>query len=320
MISVLIITRERVELLQKCLSSLQGQRTPLPLQVVVVINGEDAATSELLQQFPHVEVIALPEALPPGAARNRGLAILKGEWTYFIDDDAQVPPGYFEYWLKTVRALPNAQVIGGPDSSPPESAGVSRAVSIALSSPLCTGATHRRHRARGLKAVPATETILTSCNLWVKTIWWKRGIKFPEDFRRGEETVVLQNILKQTPEMWWVPGLTVWHERRKNLAALTKASWGGGFHRARILSQQGGPLWFWFAPLFVGLHLSAVAMPPFFEFLAIFWLVIVSAVSLFLCFEVRQLKLWPLVVFLHWGILFSYGVGFLQYQWERTSE
>lgn len=320
MISVLIITRERVELLQKCLSSLLGQRAPVPLQVVVVINGEDLATRELLQKFPTVEVLSLPEPLPPGAARNRGLAALKGEWTFFIDDDAQVPPGYFEYWHKTVRALPNAQVIGGPDSSPPESTGVSRAVSIALSSPLCTGATHRRHRPRGLKAVAATEAILTSCNLWVKTHWWKRGIQFPDDYRRGEETVVLQHILKQTPEMWWVPGLLVWHERRKNLAALTKASWGGGFHRARVLSQQGGPMWFWFAPLFVGLHLTAVAMPPLFEFLAILWLVVVAAVSLFLCLEVRQLKLWPLVVFLHWGILFSYGVGFLQYQWERTSE
>ncbi len=317
MISVLIITRERTQLLQKCLASLRGQRLTPALQIVVVVNGEDAQSSTLLAEMSDVEVISLKEPLPPGAARNRGLSLLKGEWTFFIDDDAQVPPGYFEYWHKTILALPNAQVIGGPDSSPPDSLGLSRAVSIALSSPLCTGATHLRHRARGLKARPATETILTSCNLWVRTIWWKRGIKFPEDFRRGEETVVLQEIRKQSPEMWWVPSLTVWHERRKSVSALARASWGGGFHRARILSQEGGPLWFWFAPLFVILHLSLVAMPPFFEFLAILWLVLVSAVSLLLCFEVRQLRLWPVVVFLHWGILFSYGVGFLQFQWER---
>lgn len=317
MISVLIITRERAQLLQKCLASLRGQRTPSPLQVVVVVNGQDQATDTILKDFPEVDIVRLESSVPPGAARNSGLPLLKGEWTYLLDDDAQLPAGYFDYWLKTIRSLPKAEVIGGPDSSPPESRGLSRAVSIALSSPLCTGATHRRHRSHGFKAVQADETILSSCNLWVRTDWWKKGIKFPEDFRRGEETVVLQAIRRLTPEMWWVPGLMIWHERRNNLAALTRASWGGGFHRARILSQQGGPGWFWFAPLFVILHLSAIAMPPFFSFLALTWLTITGGASAFLCFEAKHLKLWPWVLFLHWGIPFSYGVGFLQYQWER---
>jgi glycosyltransferase involved in cell wall biosynthesis len=317
MISVLIITRERAQLLQKCLSSLRGQRLATPLQVVVVINGEDLTTQEILKGFPEAEVLLVNEPLPPGAARNRGLPRLKGEWSFLLDDDAQLPPGYFDYWQKTLRALPQAEVVGGPDSAPPESSGLARAVSLSLSSPLCTGATHRRHRARGLKALPADETILSSCNLWVRTHWWRRGIKFPEDFRRGEETVVLQAIRRSTSEMWWVPGLGIWHARRSSLSALARASWGGGFHRARILSQQGGPAWFWFAPLFVILHLSIVAMPPFFTFLATVWLTMVGVVSLLLCFEAKQLLLWPWVLFLHWGIPFSYGVGFLQYQWER---
>ena len=317
MISILIITRERAQLLQKCLSSLRGQRLATPLQVVVVINGEDITTQEILKGFPEVEVLLVNEPLPPGAARNRGLPLLKGEWSFLLDDDAQLPPGYFDYWQKTLRALPQAQVVGGPDSAPPESSGLARAVSLALSSPLCTGATHRRHRARGLKAIAADETILSSCNLWVRTDWWRRGIKFPEDFRRGEETVVLQAIRRSTSEMWWVPGLAIWHARRNSLSALARASWGGGFHRARILSQQGGPAWFWFAPVFVILHLSIVAMPPFFTFLAVVWLTMVSVFSLLLCFEAKQLMLWPWVIFLHWGIPFSYGVGFLQYQWER---
>lgn len=317
MISVLIITRERAQLLQKCLTSLREQRLASSLHVVVVVNGEDRSTEEILAGFPEAEVLLLQDPLPPGAARNRGLPLLKGEWTYLVDDDAQLPPGHFEYWQKTLRALPQAEVIGGPDAAPPESSGLARAVSLALSSPLCTGATHRRHRARGLKALPADETILSSCNLWVRTHWWRRGIRFPDDFRRGEETVVLQAIRRSTAEMWWVPGLSIWHARRNRLDALTRASWGGGFHRARILSQQGGPAWFWLAPLFVVLHLSAVAMPPLFAVLATVWLVGVGAVSLLLCLEARQPTLWPWVMFLHWGIPFSYGVGFLQYQWER---
>lgn len=322
MVSVLIITRYRTPLLKKCLASLAPWADKIPLQVVVLVNGPDQATEDYLASLSMkgLEYEVFAKQLLPGASRNAGLLRLKHEWTFFIDDDAEVPSGYLEYWLKSVHSLPEAQVIGGTDAAPPHECGLARAVSLTLASPLCTGATYKRHRERGFKAEKADETSLTSCNLWVRTHWWFKGVKFPEDYRRGEETVLLQELKKRTPEIWSIPALQVWHTRRKNWGELAYASRWGGFYRARALRERGGPMWFYLAPVFVLLHLSFIAMPPFFIFFICAWLIASTLASFHVCFEGKALKYVPLVIALHWWILFTYGLGFLQYLSEWAQE
>src|SRR5690606_1553056 len=111
------------------------------------------------------------------------------------------------------------------------------------------------------------------------------------------------------------------HTRRSSWRALARASRGGGFYRARGLREHGGPHWFWLAPLFVILHLTIIAMPPVFFVLAAIWLLTTTAVSTWLCAEAKRWHALPLVVFLHWWILFTYGVGFIQYliEWMQES-
>ena len=318
MISVLIITRRRTALLQKCLAAIAAQSDTC--QVIVVVNGPDAETQDWLAsaQVPGLEWMVLPEPLAPGAARNAGLERVRGEWTFLLDDDAVITPGYLARFHSEAEKLPEADVIGGPDAAPPESKGLPYAVSLTLASPFCTGATFRRHRSKGQRATPASEIELTSCNLWVKSHWWRQGLRFPVDYRRGEETVLLKELQDRGARLWWLPNLVVWHTRRDEWQALLRASWGGGFHRARVLQEQGGPRWFWLSALFVLLHFTVLAMPPLFIFLAACWLVMVGSVAFMLCQEARTLHLWPLVVVLHWALPFSYGVGFLQRQWDRS--
>jgi glycosyltransferase involved in cell wall biosynthesis len=324
MISVLIITRERTALLKKCLASLSSWIELHPVEVIVILNGDDPETENYLSQskMRSLQWHKTKEILHPGAARNFGLNFIKGEWTFLIDDDARVTPGYLEYWIKLAREFPLAQVMGGPDSPPPDSDGVPVAVSIALASPLCSGATYKRHNAVGLNPEQTDETTLTSCNLWIRSHWWHKGMRFPENYLRGEETVLLREIQKRTDELWWFPGLAVWHLRRNNFLSLAKASWGGGYFRARVIKESGGDKWYFLSPLFVILHFSIVAMPPFFIFLVCFWLLIVGSMSIGLSFRMGRLKLFPIVIFLHWWILFNYGCGFFQFltEWGRNDE
>jgi glycosyltransferase involved in cell wall biosynthesis len=307
MISVLIITRDRPALLQKCLASLERE-LPANTQVVVVINGPDVASAQLLESHK-VEVLTLAAPETPGKARNHGLGLLRGEWTFLVDDDAELPPGYYERWLKALERTPHAQVIGGPDQARPDAIGLERAVSLALSSKLCAGGTYRRHRERPL-VIPASEVMLTSCNLWVRTLWWQEGLRFPENYRRGEETVLLAELRTKTPELWAHGELVVWHARRKSLQALLKASFIGGQFRAKFLREEIGLWWFWLPALFVILHASLI-FPRSFAWLALSWLFVVLPVTLVTTVRQQQLQLWPIVVFLHWALPFSYGLGLL---------
>lgn len=317
MFSIIIITRDRLALLKKCLKSLEVFRTTLKFELIIVLNGADPVTHAYLNDYSDIVFIYTSDPLTPGAARNLALKNVTGEWTFFIDDDAQITSDYFSYAMKLLRDIPKAQVIGGSDTFPPDSSGLALATSLTLESPLCTGATSRRHSQKKMKPSKVDETSLTSCNLWVRSHWWLKGIRFPEDYVRGEETILLKKIGEQTDELWLAPSLKVWHQRRDSLQKIIQASYKGGYHRARCLVDVGGAKWFWFAPLFVLLHFSVIAMPPFFIICATLWFVLVVAMSALISLRHRKLHSLPLVVFLHWLILFTYGLGFIKFQIDR---
>ncbi len=319
MFSVIIITRDRLALLQKCLDSLEVFRAALKFELIIVLNGEDPLSHAFLNDKPDITFLYSSQPLAPGAARNLALENVTKEWTFFIDDDAQVPPDYFSYALKLLKDIPKAQVIGGSDTFPHDSKGLALATSLTLESPLCTGLTSRRHSQSGLKPVRADETSLTSCNLWVRSHWWLKGLRFPENYVRGEETILLKMISLQTDELWYVPTLKVAHQRRDNLKSIVRASYKGGYYRARTLREYGGDWWFWLAPVFVILHFSAIAMPPFFYGCVILWLSLVSLVSLKISIEHKKYSSFFYMIALHWIILFSYGLGFIKFQTDDWS-
>ncbi len=311
MLSVLIITRNRTALLQKCLESLAPWALTTELQACVVVNGEDAATRGMLEEFartaPWLEWRETM-ALPPGAARNVGLPLLRGEWVFFLDDDATLPPGYPALWQQARALAPDADVLGGPDAAPPGMEGFPRAVSLALASPLCTGPTAARHNALTQGAPhPADETTLTSCNLWVRREWFERGLRFPDGPRRGEETVLLRKLARAGAKIVRAPSLVVWHRRRESVREIARASFWGGFHRARI----GGPWWLALPALFVLLHAVLPVGGRLVGALAGWWAFPVGAYVWLACVRARRPGLWAWVFFLHWLVPTSYGVGLL---------
>ncbi|RKT54188.1 glycosyltransferase family 2 protein [Saccharothrix australiensis] len=93
MTSVVITTRDRRELLAESLASVLAQDWP-ELEVVVVDDAGSDDTPEWLgaRADDRVRVVRLPERGGFGVARNAGLALARGEFVLFLDDDDLLLP------------------------------------------------------------------------------------------------------------------------------------------------------------------------------------------------------------------------------------
>jgi GT2 family glycosyltransferase len=104
LVSYVIITRDRMNEVIGCLSSVRAQDYPHK-QIVVVDNGStDDSASAIRTKCPEANLIVLGSNYGVSGGRNRGVASAAGEICVFIDDDARFADaqatrrivGYFE--------------------------------------------------------------------------------------------------------------------------------------------------------------------------------------------------------------------------------
>jgi len=105
MVSVVVLTRNRKELLGRCLLTLTRQDLPAwEYEVVVVDDGSEDGTRDEVQELGRRHA-NLRHARQPyrgiPAARNRGLAEARGAIVAFVADDYELAPDY----VRTIRHL-----------------------------------------------------------------------------------------------------------------------------------------------------------------------------------------------------------------------
>ena len=118
-LSLVIATRDRAELLKRCLDSLACQSVPAGSIEVIVVDNADTPD-------PAVDLLCRSEAygaLPlirihhpvrgSSGARNRGASLARGRLVGFLDDDALLPPTWIQQALDTAAAT-RARIFGGP--------------------------------------------------------------------------------------------------------------------------------------------------------------------------------------------------------------
>lgn len=101
-ISVVVVTWNRRDLLRSCLQSLTRQNLNQPFEVVVVDNGSDDGSPEMvLQEYGkstrfRVQVIRNPENRGFCAANNQGFAASDTELVALLNNDAEAEPNWLE--------------------------------------------------------------------------------------------------------------------------------------------------------------------------------------------------------------------------------
>ncbi len=113
-LSVVIPTYSRRESLRRCLDSLAAQMEPPTFEVIVVDDGSQDGTAEMLARYqPRYPLRVLStERAGPAAARNRGSAEAEGECLLFLDDDVVAHPDLFAIHMTTHQAQREAVVFG----------------------------------------------------------------------------------------------------------------------------------------------------------------------------------------------------------------
>ena len=112
-VSVVVPTRDRADYLAVTLRSLAAQDLDEPYEVIVVDDGEDAATAAVAEQSGarHLRPTA---GSGPNAARNTGIAAAGAELVALVDDDVDAPPGWLRAIVEGAARHPDADAFGGP--------------------------------------------------------------------------------------------------------------------------------------------------------------------------------------------------------------
>ena len=111
-ISVVVVNWNRRDLLRACLQSLKRQQVNQPFEVVVVDNGSDDGSPQMvLNECESTKVRLLENTENRGfcAANNQGFAASDSEFVALLNNDAEAEPG----WLDAlVRAFDNRPDVG----------------------------------------------------------------------------------------------------------------------------------------------------------------------------------------------------------------
>ena len=109
--SVVVVSRNRVELLGRCLESIEKSADRDRLQVIVVDNGSSDGSAQLDGAFPKAQFIRLPKNFGLTKALNLGWRAADAEYVFFLHDDTEVEPATVVGLAEVLDSHPEAAAV-----------------------------------------------------------------------------------------------------------------------------------------------------------------------------------------------------------------
>jgi glycosyltransferase involved in cell wall biosynthesis len=107
LVSVILPTRDRLELLRRAVASVRAQTEPR-FELIVVDDACSDDTPAFLQQLavadPRIRMVRNTVPSGGGGARNAGIRLSRAQWVAFIDDDDEWLPHKLERQLQTLQS------------------------------------------------------------------------------------------------------------------------------------------------------------------------------------------------------------------------
>lgn len=110
--SVVIHSFNRRPFLDRALSALSERALPRDLEVIVSDSGSTDGSRELvIQKYPWVRLLELPEDRGLAAGRNAGIRVARGAYVVVMDEDVVVTPNLIDELIQVMEARPDAGVV-----------------------------------------------------------------------------------------------------------------------------------------------------------------------------------------------------------------
>ncbi|MBC7228936.1 MAG: glycosyltransferase family 2 protein [Actinobacteria bacterium] len=105
LVSVIIANYRGEALLPPCLDSLRAQDTDRPFEVIVVDDGSDDGSAELVRsRYPEARLLVNARNVGPAAAKNIGASQARGDYLAFLDNDVELHPSWMRYMLEAMAS------------------------------------------------------------------------------------------------------------------------------------------------------------------------------------------------------------------------
>ena len=279
-----------------------------------------AAARALAYPADRLEIV-LARGRQPSVQRNAALRAARGEWVYFLDDDALPPPANLRR-VEKLLSEPDVAMIGGPNLCPPDAPFLEQVFAVALASWLAFGPSRARYAPVGqIRDTGEKELIL--CNTLARRAALLELGGFNEALYPNEENALMDELQKRGRRLVYDPEFFVHRRPRRTLPSFLKMLRTYGRGRAeqfRLHPTPGSalnfvpPLFCLYLVLLAALEISVgnkispalkftLAAPLGFYLLAVIGQTVASTFSAGL---VRAVVAMPLLVASH----IYYGLGF----------
>ena len=112
-LSVIIVSFNTKDLLERCLFSLYASGIAVPFEVIVVDNGSSDGTVEMLaERYKNVVLLMNDQNLWFAKANNQGLHLARGGYVLLLNSDAFLESGCVTRLIETLEGKPNAAAAG----------------------------------------------------------------------------------------------------------------------------------------------------------------------------------------------------------------
>jgi hypothetical protein len=115
-VSVIIVNYNTSELTQKCIASIYAFTKENSFEIILVDNNSsDDSVEVICKRFPEVKLILNTENIGFGRGNNRGNAIAKGEYVFFLNSDAYLISDAIKSFFDFMNEVEHAKVavVGG---------------------------------------------------------------------------------------------------------------------------------------------------------------------------------------------------------------
>ena len=106
-----MVSRNRVEMLRRCLASIEASAGRSGFQVIVVDNGSTDGSAQLEDEFPNTQFVRLPKNFGLTKAWNLGWRAADAEYVLFLHDDTELETGAITLLAETLDSHTEAAAV-----------------------------------------------------------------------------------------------------------------------------------------------------------------------------------------------------------------